>query len=134
MNTQQDKTIFLIDDDPIANLISSKVIEMNSGFKVVGAIYACEALGQLRQWSTSPTDQFPEIIFLDVNMPVMDGWEFLNEFQKFPEAIIEKCKVYMLSSSIDPSDILKSKAYKCVHGFISKPLTPDKLDFKLYNS
>lgn len=123
----QNKTILLIDDDPIANLINTKVIEMSSHFKVVEAINADYALEQLKQWAISTDDQFPEIIFLDVNMPVMNGWDFLKEFQKLPASIVEKCKVFILSSSIDPQDIQKSKLYACVQEFISKPLTPEKM-------
>ncbi len=128
MESARIKTILLVDDDSIANLISTRVIEMSSTFKVVGATHAQDALDLLGQWSTSPENLFPDVIFLDVNMPVMDGWEFLNEFQKLPTSVLEKCKVFMLSSSIDPSDVEKSKMYRCVYDFISKPLTPEKFE------
>ena len=71
------RTILLIDDDSIANLISTKVIEMTSNFNVISITHSSQALESLRQWSTISDVTFPEIIFLDVNMPVMNGWEFL---------------------------------------------------------
>jgi CheY-like chemotaxis protein len=58
----------------------------------------------------------------------MDGWEFLEEFQILPESYLKTCKIYMLTSSIDPSDIEKSAKYKIIQDFISKPLTSEKLE------
>ena len=56
-------------------------------------------------------------------MPGMDGWQFLEEYKHFPAQIIEKCKVFMLSSSIDSKEINKSKTYTTVYDFISKPIS-----------
>ncbi len=84
-----------------------------------------KALEELVALSESGGKEFPDIIFLDINMPRMDGWEFLQEFEKLPDTILNKCSVYMLTSSIDPNDIEKSKTYKTVKNFFSKPLTPE---------
>jgi len=67
----------------------------------------------------------PDIIFLDINMPIQDGWDFLNELDHVIEQ--NKIPVHILTSSIDPSDIEKSKNYKSVKSFISKPLTTKKI-------
>lgn len=132
MNRPQNKTILLVDDDPIANLISVKIIEMSSTVNVVTATDARKALNMLERWSLMSDHPFPEVIFLDINMPIMDGWEFLIEFQKFPKSMLEKCKIFMLSSSIDPYDVQKAKMYTCIREFISKPLTLEK--FELLNT
>jgi CheY-like chemotaxis protein len=128
MNAQRPKTIFVIDDDPIANMISTKIIQKNSTVNVTSFTNATEALVQLRQWTTSEVYQFPELIFLDINMPLMDGWEFLEEFQKLSHISHDKCCVIMLSSSIHSNDIEKSKTYRSVCNFISKPLTSEKIE------
>jgi CheY-like chemotaxis protein len=68
------------------------------------------------------------MILLDVNMPQMNGWDFLEEYEKLPLQAIAKTKVYIVSSSINNRDIEKSKTYKTVSGFISKPLDTEKMN------
>jgi len=121
-------TLLLIDDDTTLNYLHTKLIERaRLAQKIIAMNYANIALDELRKLSSSTPDELPEIIVLDLNMPYMDGWEFLNEFEKFPEMVQKKCKIFILTSSINPIDIEKSKSYKVVQGFISKPLTTLKL-------
>ena len=67
------------------------------------------------------------MVFLDINMPGKNGWDFLDEFERMCDEIKKNCKVYMLTSSIDPSDVKKSQSYETVKDFIIKPLTKEKL-------
>jgi CheY-like chemotaxis protein len=120
----QNKRIVLVDDDQLNNLINTRIITKFSDYTVDSFTNAREALKYL---STSEPQDFPAIIFLDINMPVMDGWEFLEEFQKIPEPLTQNCAVIMLTSSIDIYDIEKSKLYKNVREFMSKPLTIESL-------
>lgn len=122
------KRILLIDDDAVTNMINSRIITMQGHFLVETYINAQEALEHCLRCAEANLNQFPYLIFLDINMPVMDGWEFLNEFEKIPLPIKKNCKVYMLTSSIDAEDIDKSKTYNSVAEFISKPLTKSKFD------
>ncbi len=122
------KYIFLIDDDRLSNSLNSKMIaKSRTNAHVKTYSNATEALDRLRQLSVSAIDEFPDLIFLDINMPTMDGWEFLDEFEKLPLPAVKRCRICMLSSSIDPSDIAKSRCYKSVYKFISKPLTAEQL-------
>ena len=118
-------SIFLIDDDTIALTINEAVIRL-TGFSLDIQTFE-SANSALSVLSVTDYSSFPDVIFLDINMPVKDGWEFLDEFEGLSQVALSKCQVYMLSSSVDPQDVERSKTYKSVNGFISKPLTHDKL-------
>ncbi len=125
----QFNTFFLIDDDTTSNFLDERLIKNCMIAKKIKVFnYANIALDELRHSLVNDLKEFPDIILLDIKMPYMDGWQFLEEFEKFPGEILKKCKLFMFSSSINPKDVEKSKTYKTVQGFISKPLTADKLN------
>ena len=119
------KRIFLlIDDDPIANLINKKIMQ-----KVVKdeEIYSFDsghhALLSLHQMFVN--EELKVIILLDINMPQMNGWDFIEEVDReFPEQEID---IHMLSSSVDRKDREKSENYSRVRSYIVKPLSTDKV-------
>jgi CheY-like chemotaxis protein len=120
----RNKKILLVDDDQLNNLINTRIITKFSDYTVDSFTSGREGLKYLQ---ACEPELFPEIIFLDINMPVMDGWEFLEELQKFPENAMQNTAVIMLTSSIDVNDIEKAKHYKIVREFMSKPLTLESL-------
>lgn len=71
-------------------------------------------------------EKLPEVILFDLNMPVMDGWEFVDEYLKLP--INKEIPLFVFTSSINPADKEKSFSYSSIRGFIQKPLTKQKLD------
>jgi CheY-like chemotaxis protein len=104
--------VILVDDDPINNLVTKRLLQkINPNLEIVDFTNAIDALEHLK---SSRID----LILLDINMPEMNGWEFLNELENSGN----KTPVLMLSSSIDPSDHCKSILYKSVRGFLRKPL------------
>ena len=118
--------ILLIDDSDFDNLINEQIVKA-SGFASTITIKqsAMEALDFLRA-SNSPN--LPSIIFLDLMMPEMDGFDFLEQFDKLEDHIRNNCKVVVISSSIDHDDIERAQSNKYVIKFISKPLKEDELN------
>lgn len=117
--------VFIIDDDPIHQRIAQIMITKHQIFDEFQSFTeATKAIGFLNERS-DVTDVLPDVILLDLNMPVMDGWDFLEEFDKIKTAFTKDISIYIVSSSVDEKDISRSQSYSSVKGFISKPLTPD---------
>lgn len=115
--------VYNIDDDQISNFLTERVLEeAGPPMKIRSFLSAEEALDFLKQDCHS---NLPGIIFLDLNMPMMNGWEFLDELEPYKNDIQGKCHIYILTSSLDLSDTARSKEYEMVSGFIHKPLTED---------
>lgn len=116
----------IIDDDPIFSFVAKKMIENHSpSINILSFANGQEALEGLNA-RTQNGEKLPEVIFLDLNMPVMDGWEFLESYNGLSE--ISPISIFIVSSSIDPADIEKAKNYAVVKDFISKPLTEESLN------
>ncbi|WP_316928100.1 response regulator [Gillisia marina] len=77
-------------------------------------------------------EKLPDIILLDLNMPIMDGWQFLDEFTKIKTE--KKITIYIITSSVDPMDIEKAKEYNNVNNYIVKPITLEALQDILHDS
>jgi CheY-like chemotaxis protein len=122
--------VYLIDDDLKFSFITKTLLSKISFAKeIVDYSDASEALEQLKKNTQNGNGKLPDIIFLDLNMPGMDGWDFLEEYKSLPASFRQKCKLYLLTSSIDPVDKNKSQSYTFVSDFISKPLARDKVNW-----
>ena len=118
-------TIWLIDDDDITNMLH--IILMEKEFPSDNTVVFNLAEKAIETLSNGTN--LPDFIFLDINMPFMDGWEFLEAFSKLENTALHTIQIYILSSSIDPDDFYKAVNSKYIKGFISKPLKPEKLSF-----
>jgi CheY-like chemotaxis protein len=126
------KTIMLIDDNDIDNFINEKLVK---AYYFAENVYVHtstkSALEFLKNIEVTlheiPTDLIPSHILLDINMPILDGFHFLEEFDRFETGLKDKIKIVMLTTSLNPMDIEKSKNYKSVIKFIHKPLTEEEL-------
>ncbi len=124
------RTVMLIDDNEIDNLINQKMIEASAITENIythtGAKSAIEFLRNMEKLEVA--DQvLPDLIFLDIDMPLMDGFQFLDEFEKLSNVAKKKCKIVMLTSSINPQDFSRSKKYEAVKMYLNKPLSNESI-------
>ncbi|HEY0054623.1 MAG TPA: response regulator [Pedobacter sp.] len=121
------KSIFIIDDYPINLKLAEIIVKRHSSFDIVSSYEeAQQALDQIAG-NLKDIDSLPDIILLDLNMPVMDGWQFLEQFEVLRPLLSKNVDIFILSSSMDIRDKQRSEQYLSVKGFFSKPLTPGML-------
>ena len=111
----------IVDDDDFNNILSTITIEGALGKVNIKAFSTPEnGLSYIHDEHIKILK--PTILLLDLNMPTLTGWEFMEQYEKFNEEIIDRISVYILSSSVDERDIDRAKGIKLIKGFISKPL------------
>jgi CheY-like chemotaxis protein len=119
--------VMLVDDNDTDNFISRRIIELTKfAPKIEVKNSGKSALEYLENAKNNPA-LLPDLIFLDINMPIVDGFSFLFEFSRFPDNVKEKCKIVVLSSSDNKRDIERIISEKYVITFITKPLTDEAL-------
>ncbi|MBP4138501.1 MULTISPECIES: response regulator [Flavobacterium] len=127
------KQILCIDDDPITLMLCKKVIAKSEfSNEIITAQNGEEALhhfNTLKYAGSKSNPKKPELIFLDLNMPVMGGWEFLDHFTSYAYSDYNSVNVIVLSSTIDPEDLIKAKKYPIIIDFLSKPITLPMLEY-----
>jgi CheY-like chemotaxis protein len=117
--------IWLIDDDDITNMLHQFFLE--EYFPDASIVVFSQA--ELALKAISENAPLPDYIFLDINMPVMDGWEFMDELSKMANPNFGNLHIHILTSSLDPSDFSKAELSPLIQGFISKPLEIEKVEF-----
>ncbi len=120
--------VLLIDDDKATNFFNERVVTKHEGFQQVYTVQSgLAALEYLNAVENNAATK-PDLIFLDINMPAMNGWEFLIEFSKLDQRLTEGIKVILLSTSSNPDDVRESAKNHSVDDFINKPLSLNLLD------
>lgn len=118
----------VIDDDNVNNMVCNAAIKTATG----GTLPVCfnnpvEGLNYMEHEYLSKTQGVPTILFLNLNMPQMNGWEWLYRFEQLPQTIKQHVNIYILSSSVNPEDFKKANDNIYVNGYIFKPLNKEKV-------
>lgn len=120
MTNKRSKKIFVVDDDEIHNFVTQKLaLQFDSEYQVKAFVNPLKALEALKE-----TEELPGILLLDINMPEMDGFEFLAKMKE--ENLSDKVQVIMYSSSTYKDDKKKAKQFPNVIGYLEKPFSPEK--------
>ena len=116
--------IAVIDDDEVYQMIIQRFIEKAEAFDQ--AEYYMEPKKALAYYSDN-SENLPAVMLLDINMPLLDGWQFLRELELHYENLYSNCHIYIVTSSIAYSDKDKFRDFPGLSGFLSKPITVDKI-------
>ena len=117
-------SICVIDDDVIYQQIIKKLIQRAGVFQQ--AIFFTSAEEALQKLDVGVSG-FPSVILLDINMPIMDGWQFIQHLERTCPGLYENCDIYIVTSSISYSDKEKMEEFPLISGFLSKPLSLEQL-------
>jgi len=122
----------LIDDDDINNFLSNELIKLyHPKVAIVSTLYVQDAINVLEE-KIKNNIVLPQIILVDINMPILNGWDFLEAFEKMDANAIKNVRVYIYTSSIYYKDIERAKKYKSVIKLITKPLSQEMIDEILF--
>jgi CheY-like chemotaxis protein len=125
---RQKQSICIVDDDEIYKFFVKKILEIKElADNVLTFSDGEEAYNYIKENKGNP-DLLPDIILLDINMPVMDGFLFIEEYVKLKHEINKEITIYMVTSSIDSIDLERSKKYTDIKDFITKPISAEVLE------
>lgn len=120
------KCILLVDDDPASNFLHTRFLKKTGMVEEIKVVFNGLSALELLETHVSNHEPLPDLILLDLNMPVMTGWEFLTVFSTAPYLQDNKPPVYVLTSSLNPNDKAKANEERDVKGILEKMLTQDK--------
>jgi len=121
--------VLIIDDDEVNNFLCKKIMELCD---FSNEVHTCESVQEgmdyLKNIKAEHPDQYPDLLFLDINMPVSNGWDFLDIYNKWiQDPTKDSLKIFMLSSSVYEEDINRAEEHPLVTKYITKPLSEDVL-------
>jgi len=126
--------VFVVDDDIIFHFIIKKLL-LNNDINVIPTFFenGMEAIEVLKKKLDTGENQ-PDLILLDINMPILDGWQFLEEFKVLKKLLSKEIVIYIISSSDDQYDLEKAKGYTAeVKDYFLKPMSGDEIKAIFYN-
>ena len=111
---------YLIDDDSLSNYLTQNLLRVEGFSSAISTFESAEAA--LKRLLGQGSAEVPRVVFLDINMPVMNGWQFLDALTPFKNKLLGRCHIFVLTSSLALADMEKAKTYDLVTGLIHKPI------------
>lgn len=120
------KLVCIVDDDPVYVFGARKIMERANFAEEFSVFHNPEIALNNLSIALETNTQLPDVMLMDINMPMLDGWQLLEELSKFPA--LKNIAVYVMSSSIEPDDVQQAKRFPIVKGYLNKPLNNGVLE------
>jgi CheY-like chemotaxis protein len=127
MSNPKSAVICVIDDDNVYQYTITKTLKALNLAKKILVFSDGEQAIQFLVDNIAEAAEIPDVIFLDVNMPIMDGWQFLEQYVHIKPRLGKEITIYMVSSSVDPVDLERAKKIKEISDYVIKPVAPDRV-------
>ncbi|MEQ8364230.1 MAG: response regulator [Cyclobacteriaceae bacterium] len=119
--------ICIIDDDDVYQYTVTRALKSDSLAKKILVFSDGEEAIDFLADNIANKENLPDVIFLDVNMPIMDGWQFLEEYVKMKPRVGKQITIYMVTSSVDPVDVERAEKFSEISDYLVKPIHPDQI-------
>ena len=119
--------ICIVDDDDVYQYTITRALKSDRLVKKILVFSDGEEALDFVTDNIGKKENLPDVIFLDVNMPIMDGWQFLEEYVKIKPRVGKQITIYMVTSSVDPVDVEKAEKFQEISDYLVKPIQPDQL-------
>jgi len=119
--------ICIIDDDDVYQYTMTRALKSDSLVKKILVFSDGEEALDFMIDNIASNDSLPDVIFLDINMPIMDGWQFLEEYVKLKPRVGKQITIYMVTSSVDPVDVDRAAKFSEISDYLVKPIQPDQI-------
>ena len=120
------ETVAIIDDDDIYQFATKKFIKATNLIESIYTFFDGEEAIDYFKLHKHDNTKLPDIIFLDLNMPIIDGWQFLEDYSLFKDEIKKEIIIYIVTSSINPDDLIKARSIRGISDYLVKPMTTKK--------
>ena len=115
--------VFIVDDDEINNFLCKKIIKLSDFSDDISSFKSVDLALKFIEDNINTPNNLPDIIFLDINMPIKNGWDFIEEYTVLKEKFNKEIQIYMLSSSVYEKDVSRAQSLNMVIDYIPKPLS-----------